>query len=346
MTLRLTCAFSNNPRVQPLKDGAVRCENIDLEFVTVGAGELFFRNLTYDEFDISEMSISEMLLSKERGDGTKWDWSGIPVFMSKASFWLGIMVNTSSGIEKLSDLKGKRVGVPDYDMTAALWMRVILKELYGIEASDITWFNGRTKELSHGGALGLDKDPPRGVTLNWLTSDQTFDKMLDAGELDAAFGVDPSPPSPGDRTFAPIDRYAGTPLTGNPRIRRLFSDGGQEVITEFYRKTGIIPVNHMVIVQNRVLREHPWVALELFKACQQSKEIAYDRARRAAMAYMLFPGNDFKEQASVFGAEPYPFGIEANRNLLERLIQGSLEQGLIRERAKIENIFFRTTLDT
>src|SRR4051812_31500505 len=120
MTLPLTCAFSNNPRVQPLKDGAVRCENIDLQFVTVGAGELFFRNLTYDEFDISEMSISEMLLSKERGDGTKWDWSGIPVFMSKASFWLGIMVNTNSGIEKLSDLKGKRVGVPDYDMTAAL----------------------------------------------------------------------------------------------------------------------------------------------------------------------------------------------------------------------------------
>jgi 4,5-dihydroxyphthalate decarboxylase len=266
--------------------------------------------------------------------------------MSKASFWLGIMVNTASGIENLSDLKGKRVGVPDYDMTAALWMRVILKELYGIEAGDITWFNGRTKELSHGGALGLDKDPPRGVTLNWLTADQTIDKMLDAGELDAAFGVDPTPASPGDRTFAPIDRYGGTPLTGNPRLRRLFNDGGQAVITEFYRKTGIIPVNHMVIVQNRVLREHPWLALELFKACQQSKEIAYDRARRAAMAYMLFPGNDFKEQAAVFGDDPYPFGIRANRKLLERLIQGSLEQGLIRKAASIEDVFFHTTLDT
>lgn len=346
MSLKLTCAFSNNPRVQPLKDGAVRLENIDLEFVTVGAGELFFRNLTYDEFDISEMSISEMLLSKERGDGTRWDWSGIPVFMSKASVWLTIMVNTNAGIKELCDLKGKRVGVPDYDMTAALWMRVILKELCGIEASDITWYNGRTKELSHGGALGLDKDPPRGITLNWLTADQTFDRMLDAGELDAAFLVDPRPSSPAERTSMPIDRYGGTPVVGNPHMRYLFDDGGKAVITEFYRKTGIVPVNHMVIVQNRILREHPWVALELYKACQTSKELAYERARRAASAYMLFPGSDFEEQAKIFGDDPYSFGLKANRKLLERLIQGSLEQGLIRKPAKPEDIFFRTTHDT
>lgn len=345
MPLRLTCAFSPNPRIQPLKEGVVRCQNIDLEFVTVGAGELFYRNLMYDEFDVSEMSISETLLAKERTDGTKWDWSGLPVFMSKAFFWLGLYVNTASGIQYLGDLKGKRIGVPDYDMTAALWMRAVLKELYGIEAKDNIWYNGRIKELSHGGALGLDKDPPPGITLHWLTADQALDVMLDRGELDAAFGLGPPPP-PEERTFAPIDRYGSTPLTGNPRIRRLFDDGGRAVITEYYRRTGIIPVNHMVIVQNRILREHPWVALEIYKACQQSKEVAYQRARQARSAYLLFEGKDFQEQAAIFGEDPYPFGIRANRKLLETLIQASLDQGLIRKPARIEDIFFRTTLDT
>ena len=131
MALSLTAAFSANPRAQALKDGSVKPENIDLGFVTLPPGELFYRNLEYDEFDVSEMSISETLLAWERGDGTRWDWSALPVFLSKAFVWLDLYVHTNSGIETLGDLRGKRVGVPDYDMTAALWMRATMKELYG-----------------------------------------------------------------------------------------------------------------------------------------------------------------------------------------------------------------------
>ena len=184
-------------------------------------------------------------------------------------------------------------------MTAALWFRITLKDLYGIEARDNVWYNGRTKALSHGGALGLDTAGPVGVTHHWLTAEQTLDVMLDRGELDACFGVRPGGPvTAGDPTV--IDRYGGTPLEGNPRIRKLLDDE-KEVIYDYYRKTGVFHANHHVIVQNRLLREHPWVALELFNAFQRSKQVAYERARRQQAAYLYFPGRDFQEQATVLG---------------------------------------------
>lgn len=344
MTIRLTIGFSNNPRIRPLRDGTVKPQNIALDFVINHPPELFYRNLKYNEFDISEMSISSMLVAKERSDGTKWDWSALPVFLSKALRWLNLYVNTATGIEHPRDLKGKRVGVPDYTMTAALWMRAMLKELYNIESRDIIWFNGRKKELSHGGALGLDQDPPQDIVLNWLNDDQTLDVMLDRGDLDAAYFLPTY--SHEERSFASIDRYGGTPLTDNPNIRKLFEDGGKQVVIDYYRKTGVIPANHLVIVQNKLLQEYPWVALELYKAFQQSKAVAYERARQLQSAYLLFEGKDFQEQISIFGEDPYPLGIQANRKMLEILFRSSLEQGLIRKPVQIEEVFYPSTLDT
>jgi 4,5-dihydroxyphthalate decarboxylase len=217
MALRLTMAFSDNPRVQPLKDGTVKPQNIELNCVTLDASALFQRNLFYDEFDVSEMSISETLLAKERreqyGQG-KWDWSALPVFLSRGHVWPNLYVNAASGIASLSDFKGKKIGVPDYDMTAALWFRITLKDLYGIEAKDNIWYNGRTKELSHGGALGLDKAGPVGVTHHWLTVDQTLDVMLDRGDIDACTAIrSEGRVTAGDPTV--IDRYGGTSVHGN-----------------------------------------------------------------------------------------------------------------------------------
>ena len=344
MTLRLTVGFSSNPRIQPLMDGTVRPQNIDLDFALSYSGELFYRNLKYDEFDVSEMSMSSGLIAKERSDGTKWDWSGLPVFLSKAFSWLRLYVNTAAGIEHPRDLQGKRVGVPEYQVTAALWMRAVLKELYGIEPKDMIWYNGRPRELSHGGASGLTHDPPPGIALNWLREDQTLDVMLDQGDLDAAYF--PRTSGPETRFSTALARYGGTPLTGNPRIRKLFTDGGREVISEYYRRTGVIPANHFVIVQNRILHEHPWVALELYKAFERAKEVAYERAKGSQSAYLLFEGKDFQEQSAIFGEDPYPLGIRANRRMLEILFQGSLEQGLIRKPVRIEEVFYPSTWDT
>ena len=331
MAQRLTMAFSDNPRVQPLKDGTVKPQNIDPECITLDPSTIFQRNLTYDEFDVSEMSISETLLALERRDGSKWDWSALPVFLSRGHVWPTLYVNTASGITGLGDLKGKRIGVPDYDMTAALWFRIVLKDLYGIEAKDNVWYNGRTKELSHGGALGLDKAGPVGVTHHWLTVDQTLDVMLDRGDLDACTALrQDNHVTAGDPTV--IDRYGGTPIHGNPRLRKLLEDNGKGIVYEYYKRTGFFQCNHHVIVQNRLLKEHPWIARELFHAFQRSKEVAYERARRS--------------QAAVLGEDPYPIGLHAMGKNIERAIQGSVEQGLLRKPLRLEDIYYRTTLDT
>ena len=295
MPLRLTLAFSDNPRVQPLKDGLVRPQGIELDCITLDPSNLFQRNLTYDEFDVSEMSISETLLARERTDGKKWDWSALPVFLSRGHHWHTLYVNTASGVTSLADLRGKRIGVPDYDMTAALWFRITLKDLDGVEAKDNVWYNGRTKSLSHGGALGLHNNGPAGVTHHWLTVDQTLDVMLDRGEIDAFTAIRPEARVTARDTTV-VDRWGGTPIDGNPRLRKLLDDNGKGVVYEFYRKTGCFQANHHVIVQNRILKEHPWVALELFKAFQRSKEVAYERARRSQSAYLFFPARTFRSR--------------------------------------------------
>jgi len=343
--LHLTIAFSKNPRLNPLIERAVTPENITLEFVQIHPAELFFRNLKYDEFDVTEMSISDFLMARERSDGTRWQWSALPVFLLKAFLWLNTFVNNQSGIESAADLKGKRVGVPDYQMTAALWMRIVLEELYGIKHRDIHWHIGRTKDVSHGVLLGLDKDPPPGVSLYWLGEDQTLDRMLDEGQIDAGWGVAPHYDR-GTENFRDIDRYGGTPIAGNPRIRRLFPDGGKSIIREYYQKTGIFPVNHMVVVKKDILEKNPWVALELYKAFRRSKELAFEQARTIGAAYFFFVEELVKQQTMLFGSDPYPLGIRANAKMLNVLLRASFKEGLTKKLARVEEVFYPTTLDT
>ena len=341
--IKLTIGFSNNPRIQPLADATVKPKGIELEFVIIDPGNLFYRNLKNEEFDVSEMSISSFSMTKERGDGSRWQWSGLPVFLSKAFMWFTLYVNTKAKINGLKDFTGKRVGVPDYNMTAAVWMKAVLKELYGIGAKDIIWFNGRTTDHSHGAELGLAESPPTGIDLHWLGEDQSLDVMLDRGELDAAYGV-VARQYPG--VAKPIDRHGGTTIEGNPRIRALFPDFGRQVITEFYQKTGVIPVNHMVVVKNQVLEKEPWVAVELFKAFQKSKEVAYDRAKQQGAGYLLFLADDIRRQTESFGDDPFPLGLKANRKMLEMMFRSSAEQGLNQGRTGVDDLFHPSVRET
>ena len=342
--LKLKIGVTKNPRFEPLIDGSVKSDKLDLEIAVTTPPELFYRNLKNDEFDVFEMSLSDFLITREQNKGDRWQWSALPIFPAKAFVWLGLYINTAAGITELKDVRGKRVGVPDYVMTAALWMRVILRELYGVRPNEISWFVGRTPELSHGGLLGLDRSPPAGVSLTWLTADQTFDVMLDRGEIDMAFGF---APRHDPKLFSlNIDRYGGTPLEGNPRFRRLFTDGGRAVIEAFFKKTGIVPANHAIVAQRRVLEQHPELAAELFRLFSASKQAAYEREARRGRAYLYFEGTDPARQAATYGDDPFPFGISRNRAMLEMLFRNSHEEGLTKKLAAIEEIFFKRTLDT
>lgn len=344
MGLRLTAGFSKNVRVRPLMDGTVKPQNVDIDFVVSPASELFYRNLKFEEFDIMEMSIACALMAMERSDGTRWSWKALPVFLSKSFLFIHLYANGSSGIESLRDLKNKKVGVPDYPMDAVLWLCIILKGLYGVQAKDLFWYNGRAKRFSHGAILGLDTHPPIGVHLEWISEDDTLDEMLDRKDLDAALLI----PSSFERKRDPaaIDRYGGVPVTGNPKLRNLFPDRGRRILSEYFNKTGVVPPNHLIVVKEKILREHPWIALELYKAFQASKQLAYEHAREVRSTYLLFEGSDVEQQMATFGEDPYPLGVKANRQMLEIAIQGCLAQGLIKRSVAVEDVFHPSTLAT
>jgi 4,5-dihydroxyphthalate decarboxylase len=342
--ITLKVGLTKNPRFGPLIDGAVKSAKCNLDITVTTPPELFYRNLKNDEFDVFEMSISEYLITREKAKGELWQWCALPIFPAKAFVWLGLFVNTASGIKSLADLRGKRVGVPDYVMTAALWFRVFLRELHGIEPREISWFIGRTQALSHGGLLNIDAKAPEGVSLAWLTAAQTFDVMLDRGEIDTAYGF---APRHDPKLFSlNIDRYGGTPLEGNPRIGKLFSDGGCAVVKLFFHKTGIVPANHVIVAQRRLLEENPWLGAEVFRLFTESKQTAYEKNDFGAPAYLYFEAMNRAEQTTLFGDDPFPFGIAKNRRMLESLFRSSHEQGLTQNLAKIEEVFYPALLDT
>lgn len=342
--LKVKVAVTKNPRFEPLIDGTIKSEQLDLDILVTTPPELFYRNLKNDEFDVFEMSLSEYLITREQAKGDRWQWSALPIFPAKAFVWLGLYVNTAAGISELKDLRGKRVGVPDYVMTAALWFRMFLKELYGIRSNEISWYIGRTRDLSHGGLLGIHTAPPAGVSLTWLTAAQTFDVMLERGEIDIAYGF---APRHDPKLFSlNIDRYGGTPLEGNPRLKKLFADGGRAVVEAFFRQTGIVPANHVIVAQRRLLEQHSDLAVELFRLFSASKQAAYDREARRGPAYLYFEGTDPASQAAIYGDDPFPFGISRNRPMLQMLFRNSHEEGLTRKLAAIEDVFFQGTLDT
>ena len=331
MTLRLKTTCAPNPRITPLVEGAVKPAGIEFDWNLQPVPMLFCNNIKYDDLELSEMSISETILTvdrKERLGRGRWNWWALPVFLARGHFWTGIVANTASGIQDLGDLRGKQVGVPDYCMTAALWMKVTLKDMYGIEAKDIEWHNMRPRGESQALELQLDVDPPPGVTINWLTDQHDPVAMLERGELDAAIGInDPR-------------------LQDNAKLRRLLPDNGKQLIRDFYKKTGCFQPNHHFIIQRSLLDQQPEAAMELYNAFERSKQIAYERAREYQSAYLYFPGDDFQDQAAVFGDDPYPMGLKAMGHTFERLVQGSFEQGLVRRPIKPEEVYHPSTLGT
>ena len=249
MKLELSIALTNNPRTWPVLDGRVKVDAIDLVPTVLHPSEMFWRQLHFAEFDVSEMSVSSLLMAKSKGDER---WVGIPVFTTRRFFHTGILVRRDARIETPADLKGKRVGVPEYQQTAALWTRGVLQHEFAVKAQDMEFWMERQPAMSHGGATGFK--PPPGVTLHYIPSEKSIGSMMISGELQAAVHYVGAGVNLIDRSSADLRRH--------PDIKPLFPDPAAEGF-RFYRKTGLYPINHGMVIRRELAEKNPWAALNI-----------------------------------------------------------------------------------
>ncbi len=327
--LQLSIALSANDRTRSILDGTVRPDGIDLVATTLHPSEMFWRQLHFAEFDVSEMSLSSLLIDIARGDS---QWTALPIFTSRSFFHTGAWVRVDAGIETPGDLRGKRVGVPEYQQTAALWSRGVLQHEFDVHARDIEWHMERTEERSHGGATGFQ--PPEGVRLYRIPAEKSIGSMLLAGELDATllYIADPNL----------VDR-SREDIASSGKVRTLFRDPAAEG-ARYYRKTGIFHINHGMVVRRSILEQHPWVALNLFNAFRKAKDLVAARTRELTDVYFrlgLLP----PDARGAIATDPYPYGVKSNRDLLETIATYSYEQGLTPRKLSLEEVFAPSTLD-
>jgi 4,5-dihydroxyphthalate decarboxylase len=329
MKLQLSIGMASNPRTWPVFDGLVTADGIDLVPSVVHPSELFWRQLRFSDFDISEMSFSSLIMARANGDER---WVGLPVFTTRRFFHTEVLVRRDSGIEKPADLKGRRVGVPEYQQTAALWTRGILQHEFGVAPKDMEFWMERTPAHSHRGATGFTSPP--GVTIHQIPPENNIGTMMLSGELEATllYIVDPNL----------IDRSTAD-LWHHPDIKPLFPDTLAEG-TRYYRKTGIYPINHGMVIKREIAEKHPWTVLNLLKAFARANDIANEQ-RMEHISYHAASGLISRESKEALGKSIVTHGIHANRHVLETAAQYSFEQGLTPRLVKLEEVFAASAMD-
>ncbi|MDQ7843386.1 MAG: ABC transporter substrate-binding protein [Armatimonadota bacterium] len=320
--LRLTLACGPYDRTDALRTGLVRPEGIDLIYVPIQSPpEIFARMLSNQAFDVSEMSCAHALIRRARGD---FPFVAIPVFPSRMFRHGYIFVNTASGIRTPRHLEGTRVGVPEYSQTAAVWIRGLLQHDYGVRLETLQWVSGGVNAPGRPDVL---VNRPEGVPITRI-QDRTLNELLVNGEIDALIGA---------RRPDAFGR--------DPRIVRLFPEYRQ-LEREYYARTRIFPIMHTVVIREALYREQRWIAESLYKAFVQAKawclaQMKFSSALRYTLPWLQA---DLEEMAEVFGDDPWPYGLEANRHVLTTLVQYLVEQRLLTEPVALEELFVPLTL--
>jgi 4,5-dihydroxyphthalate decarboxylase len=327
-SLELSIALSDNERTRPLLEGRVAPQGIKLVPTMVHPSEMFWRQLRFGEFDVSEMSMSSLIISTARG---QTPWVAIPVFTMRKFFHTSIIVRNDSGITSPAQLRGKRIGVPEYQQTWAIWSRGVLQHEFGVHAREIEWFMERNPDKSHGGATGFKA--PEGVRVNQIPPTTNMGEMLLSGELDGAIHYLP------EKNLVDRSRVDISSVT-----RYLFADPAAEG-RRYFAKTGLYPINHGVVVRRSLLDKHPWIALNLYSAFVAAKE----EIARAAASHLhwyfesgLLDGNVERTLAT---SDPLAYGVKASRPVLETITQYVHEQGLCARRVELKELFAPSTLD-
>jgi 4,5-dihydroxyphthalate decarboxylase len=332
LTLGFISAF--NERVEPLMNGTVKAEGIELIPTYSHPAETFWRQLKFGEFEVAEMSMSSFLIAKSQGA----DMVALPVFPSRRLFQTELSYHVDSGITKPEDLAGKKLGVAEYQQTAALWIRGILEHDFGVSQYKIHWYMERSEEMSHGGATGFK--PPAGISFNRIAQNKSLASTLLANELDVAHVA-----SPFVLQANALDRSSRISGSGDwSKIRPLFPDRMAEG-ARFYKNHGFLPVNHTYIIRGDIYKKHPWAAFNLYTGFVKSKAFARERLFERIPSGLFFGPEYTAKTAELIGEDPFPFGIKANRAMLDTIIDYSYEQGLTPRKMNVEELFAEQTLD-
>ena len=316
--LRLSLACGPYDRTQAIIDGTIRPDGIELTYLPLQPAEIFWRQLQYREFDVSEMSLSNYTSLVSQGDPP---FIAIPVFPSRVFRHGYFFVNTGKGIKDARDLAGKRVGVPEYSMTAAVYMRGLLQHEYGVKPTEIDWLQGRADRLG--------RKLPSDIKLEQAPPGTELGDLLERGEIDALI-------------------TANNPLSfrrGSAKVARLFPNYA-ELEKDYYRRTKIYPIMHTVVIQRAIYDRDPWVALSLYKAFCAAKDRAVRMLQDAGSPKASFAWLQplIEEEQRIIGPDWYPYGTAANKATIEALLTYTYEQGLSDRLLKIEELFAPATL--
>ncbi len=329
MSLRLTLGMSTNPRTRPVFQGRAKADGVDLQCTNVHVAELFWRQLKNAEFDISEMSMSSLLMSIANGDTR---FVGLPIFTTRRMFHTNIWVRKDRGIDKPADLNGKKVGVPEYQQTSALWTRGVLQHDFGVSDKDMEHWMDRQPGRSHADETGFPA--PKGVTIHRVGAETNIGQMLLDGKLDAVMSYNIQRDNTMDRSTADLSKH--------PDIKSLFDRDAEAA--RFYKTHQMYPINHGMVIKRELHEKHPWIALNIFKAFETANTLA-EAERMQHVEYHLETGLLPPEARKAIRTPLLQHGIRANRKSLETLAQYSYEQGLTPRVMKLEELFAASTLE-
>ena len=325
MPLSLSIAVGDYDRMRPLMDGAVRIDGVDPVFMNLYPEEIFFRALRHQEFDVCELSLSSFTIKTARGDNP---YVGIPVFPSRTFRHTSVFIRNDRGIKAPADLRGRRIGVPEYQLTAIVWVRAFLEEDYGVRPSDVTWVRGGLEEAGRVEKISLDL--PADVTIEDAPAGKTLAGMLEAGEIDAL--IAPRAPSGFDR---------------DPRISWLFDDP-VAVASDYFRRTRIFPIMHLLGLRRTIAEAHPWLPGALFKAFEASKTnaLAHLTDVSATKVTMPFVEEHLRAARELMGWDFWPYGVAPNRVVLDAFLKTHHAQGLSSRLVGVDELFHPGTRET
>ena len=323
--LSISLSVCNYDRTAALFDGRVGIEGCTVNAVALEPEESFHRAFKYREFDVTELSLSSHTLSTARGDA---HYVGIPAFVSRLFRHSSLYIRTDRGIEKPEDLKGRTIGLPEYQMTANVWLRGILNDLHGVHPRDIKWRNGGLEEPGRGERTPIKL--PDDVELRPIPTDRNLSDMLDKGEIDALFAA----------------RAPSCFLRGADSVDRMWPSY-PEVEEAYFKNSGIFPIMHIMGVRRALAERYPWLPVSVLKAFIKAKDLCTHEMGQIGHLYSSLPWSVYEHERlqRVMGHDYWSYCVEANHHALDTLSRYSHEQGLSSRRLPVAEMFWPATHD-